>query len=317
MILALLLQAAISEPMTVAAEPFPGLETPRMVGCLTLDAGLTVTGGEGFGGYSDLSVDAKGGTARLISDAGHALDLSLTIEDGTLRGVGDARLVPMVDCEGETLGKRSGGDAEGLAFLGNAYAVSFEGRNRIALLNPDGTLGPASPAPREDRRILGKNSGFEALALLPDGDLLAISEGTDADGLALVRRGRIGTPLAEWALTRYRPAEDFAVTSARIDPATGDLLVLERAFSPLRGPRARIARVPADRLTGEVLEGRQLARMGFLEGVDNMEGLDLHRGEDGRLTLYLVSDDNFSAAQRTVLMTLSLRPGCDASGEAP
>ena len=40
--------------------------------------------------------------------------------------------------------------------------------------------------------------------------------------------------------------------------------------------------------------------------IDNMEGLSVHRAPDGALVLTLISDDNFSPLQRTVLLQFTL-----------
>ena len=91
---------------------------------------------------------------------------------------------------------------------------------------------------------------------------------------------------------------------------TGDLFVLERAFSPLQGPRARLKRIDAARIGEAVLEGEEIARLGLLQGIDNIEGLSLVARTDGSLRAYLISDDNYSALQRTVLLTLAVPPAC-------
>jgi hypothetical protein len=46
------------------------------------------------------------------------------------------------------------------------------------------------------------------------------------------------------------------------------------------------------------------ADMGYQ--IDNMEGLSAHRGGDGETVLTLVSDDNYSVLQRTVLLQFTL-----------
>lgn len=297
--------------------PFPGLDSPRTVGCLSLRAGLTLqTDRSGFGGYSDLSLEGPDGLATLVSDGGHVVWLQLGFDDeGDLIDVSNARLAQIVERDGSTLGKRDG-DAEGLAWVGGGYAVSFEGEHRLALMSTDGLLGRTSYPSAGDARAFGLNSGLEALARLPDGRLIAMSEAKAADGHAVVLRGRTNQPLGEWDRARYRPADGFSVTGASVDPLTGDLFVLERAYSPWRGVRMRVVRVAASGLDADVLTGRQLTRMGFLEGIDNMEGIAAARTEDGALRLYLVSDDNYSAAQRTVLLTLGLAPGCQDGNAA-
>ena len=40
--------------------------------------------------------------------------------------------------------------------------------------------------------------------------------------------------------------------------------------------------------------------------IDNMEGLSVHRGAGGETVLTLVSDDNFSLLQRTLLLQFTL-----------
>ena len=43
--------------------------------------------------------------------------------------------------------------------------------------------------------------------------------------------------------------------------------------------------------------------------IDNMEGIAVHRGASGETVLTLISDDNFSALQRTLLMQFALPDG--------
>ena len=298
-------------PIRVHASPFPGLDGPKAVGCLALRAGLTLSaGGGGFGGYSDIVLTGPDGAATILSDNAHMMHLRLLTDDeGDAVGVADTELRVLHERDGSGLGKRDG-DGEGLAWLGGGYAVSFEGEHRIARMDAAGKLGaPLRPTARL-AEVFGGNSGLEALTVLPDGRLLAMSEGLDADGTAVVLRGDLGTQLSDWDRARYRPAKGFNVTGAATDSLTGDLFVLERAYSPWRGARMRIVRVPKDGLDDDALAGRELTRMGFLEGVDNMEGIAAARTEAGDLRLYLVSDDNYSAAQRTVLLTLGEAGDC-------
>ena len=116
----------------------------------------------------------------------------------------------------------------------------------------------------------------------------------------------------EWFRVAYLPAEEFSVTDIAEDPATGELYVLERAFSRAKGVRARLTRVAADGLIPDTIwQAEELARLSMLEGIDNMEGLALARRGDGQLIAYILSDDNFSRTQRTVLQSWEVtdRPG--------
>ena len=135
------------------------------------------------------------------------------------------------------------------------------------------------------------------------GALLAISErGLDDAGNTL--GWLIGGPSpGEFAVAR---SDDFDITDAAISP-DGDLLVLERHFSLLRGVAMRIRRIPLVEVRpGATVDGAVLitADMGYQ--IDNMEGLAAHRTATGDIVLTLVSDDNFSPLQRTLLLQFTL-----------
>ncbi len=55
-----------------------------------------------------------------------------------------------------------------------------------------------------------------------------------------------------------------------------------------------------------LVDGQELifADMGYQ--VDNMEGLSVHRDASGATVLTLISDDNFSPIQRTLLLLFTL-----------
>lgn len=71
---------------------------------------------------------------------------------------------------------------------------------------------------------------------------------------------------------------------------------------------------------GSWLEARlEYDERGFLTGLseaelkppltmDNFEGLALRQGQDGETLVYFLSDDNFSSAQRTLLLMFALAP---------
>jgi hypothetical protein len=87
----------------------------------------------------------------------------------------------------------------------------------------------------------------------------------------------------------------------------GDLLILERRFSILRGPAMRIRRLALGAVKpGAVVDGPTLIDADAGYQIDNMEGLSVHRASSGDLVLTLVSDDNFSSLQRTLLLQFTL-----------
>jgi hypothetical protein len=157
-------------------------------------------------------------------------------------------------------------------------------------------------------KTMPANKGIEALAVVPKGQplagtLVAISEAA-LDAAGNIRGFLIGgkSP-GEFTIRR---SDDYDVSDCAITPK-GDLLLLERRYSLWRGVASRIRRVALAQLApNAVLDGPVIfeADMGYQ--IDNMEGMSLHRGADGETVLTLVSDDNFSMLQRTLLLQFTL-----------
>ena len=69
----------------------------------------------------------------------------------------------------------------------------------------------------------------------------------------------------------------------------------------------RIRRIPLATIRpGALVDGRDLIFADLGYQIDNMEGLSVHRTAAGDTVLTLVSDDNFSPIQRTVLLQFTL-----------
>ena len=79
--------------------------------------------------------------------------------------------------------------------------------------------------------------------------------------------------------------------------------MVERHWSPVGGLTIRIARFDPSQLSpGASVRAETLATMRPPLTIDNFEGIFLRRGPKGETLVYLVSDDNFSAIQRTLLV---------------
>ena len=135
------------------------------------------------------------------------------------------------------------------------------------------------------------------------GALIAISErGLDKAGD--IRGFLIGGPMPG-AFTVKRHA-DFDISDAALLPG-GDLLLLERKFSWTAGLWIRIRRIALSGIKPDALVDGPLifdADLGY--EIDNMEGLSVHRSAAGETVLTLISDDNFSIIQRTLLLQFTL-----------
>ena len=103
-----------------------------------------------------------------------------------------------------------------------------------------------------------------------------------------------------------RRTDDFDISDCTITPG-GDLLILERRFSWARGLAIRIRKLALSGVRpGALLDGPELFAGDMGQRIDNMEGIALHRAADGAMVLTLVSDDNFSPLQRTILLQFTL-----------
>ena len=135
------------------------------------------------------------------------------------------------------------------------------------------------------------------------GNLIAISErGLDKAGN--LRAFLIsGLAFGEFSIKRI---EHFDITDAAL-LLSGDLLILERSLTWPEGFLVQIRRIPiGDVKPGAVVDGSVLFEADLRFGIANMEGLAVHNTATGEVVLTLVSDDNFSALQRTELLQFSL-----------
>ena len=87
----------------------------------------------------------------------------------------------------------------------------------------------------------------------------------------------------------------------------GDVLLLERKFSWTGGLVVRMRRIALGEIKpGALVDGPILFEADLGYEIDNMEGLSVHRSAAGETVLTLISDDNFSVIQRTLLLQFTL-----------
>jgi len=285
----------------------------RRFGPLEFRGGLELTSPyREFGGFSALRMGADGQHFVSLSDKGNWLTGRIVYESERPVGIADAQMAPMLGPDGRTLAARGWFDTESLAEQDGMFYVGIERVNRIVRFNfaKDGVRARAAVVTTPPGiATLPNNKGLEALAFAPRGSklagtLIAFSErGLDADGN--LKAFLIGGPTpGEFSVRR---SEDFDISDCTVLPSN-DLLLLERRFSLLRGGIAmRLRRLAlADIKPGAVVDGPVLffADMGYQ--IDNMEGISTHRTAAGDLILTMVSDDNFSFLQRTILLQFKL-----------
>lgn len=260
-----------------------------------------------FGGYSGLHVAADGKYLLAVSDKGTWLRLSLRYgQGGQLTGAADGRMGPLIGRDGKRLRGR-GRDAEALAVMPDgSMIVAFERRHRIRVYPPAAV--PFSVAPRAYPLPAGAedasgNGGLETLVHVGRGYLLTLSERQRA-GPGLIR-GWVGVD-GGWLPLSWRRLPGFRPTDAALMP-NGDVLVLERRFFLTQGATIRFMQVPRRGIgPRRTLRAREIARLTPGMTVDNFEGISVRQGDRGETLIYVISDNNFSPLQRTLLLMFEL-----------
>jgi hypothetical protein len=292
-------EALISGLALPLAENAPAGTT---LGALVFRGALELTSSDRrFGGLSGLAVSAEG-HATSVSDEGYFAEFDL-VEDnaGTLLNVRNGSIETMRDTDGRPFPRKRDRDAEELILLPDGTRlVVFEHNVRFGYF-PKGSATATRFVPLPNL-VPPTNQGIEAAVLLGENRFLLIAERLGVeDGL---RRAWLGRPGA-WNALAYVPPTNDDVSGAALLP-DGDLLVLERDVTLLTGFRCRLVRVPAKLIRpGALLEGNEILRLAPPFLADNFEGVAV-RTERGRVAIYLVSDDNYFALQRTLLLKFEL-----------
>jgi len=293
----------------------PSDRSTSKVGKLRYEGGLYVTSTDRrFGGFSGLIVSADGKRLLAISDRSYWLSAKISYSAGRLSGLSGAVLAPILGADGKPL-KSPYFDSESITSLGLGFPldaggvvdIGFETKDRVDRydLGHDGFLArPVTVPMPEAIKNNANNKGLEGIARLPDGRLLAITERTlDAAGNMV---GWIVEPTGASIPLSLKREAPYDLSDLALGPA-GDVFALERRYSRIGGPGIRIRLIKKERLQPDVvLDGEVLADLDLDYSIDNMEGLAIRKSEDGRTLLYVIADDNYSAAERTLLLMFAL-----------
>ncbi|MYZ50436.1 esterase-like activity of phytase family protein, partial [Propylenella binzhouense] len=303
--------AAGGEPLALAVRRIDAFGIARAetrFGALEFLGGIDITARDRrLGGLSGIDVGADGDAVTMVSDDGYLVRGRLVHENGRLVGLADAEIRGLFPVERD----KFEADAEDLAFApdGTGGLLAMERRRTplLAFRVEDGWPVPTEPVAVPPAVLkLKMNRGLESVAYAPAASPLAGRAIIVAERAA--ERGAATIPA--WILGggafRIVRRDDYDIASARFLP-DGDLLVLERRFTPISGIAMRIRRIDGGRIRdGAELDGAVLIEAGMTDQIDNMEGLAVHREASGRVVLTLVSDDNKSILQRTLLLQFAI-----------
>ena len=300
------------------AEPFsrpaeiapPGYAGPDVELLGSVELGARAPDGHRVSGLSGLAWDADEQVLYAVSDEGYLLHLRPAFDGDRLSGVEHLATYTLRDDRGRPLAGRRR-DAEDLAIRHSTNGtagdtellVAFERAPRIARYAPDGTLLDTLDLPLPLAGVgnyAAPNRSLESVAEHPVFGLLTMPEASLDDDPP----GTVSLFALDGRRWSYTTADDAASAPTALDVLPdGRLVALERAFVSLLWPLVITLRItdPGDE---PGLEVATLARLDTSEGwgLDNFEGLAWHRCD----RFFVVSDDNASSYQRTLLLYLRL-----------
>ena len=249
-------------------------------------------------GLSGVEITENGNGFYAISDRGWWLEASLQRKNGRVSGVEIKRMAGMKGPDGLPVSARRVGDwsdAEGLALTADGTAwVAFERWAHV--WKYDQPFGKAQWT--KDHPTFfdhADNWQLEAIAVSPDGTVIAFSEKPLQDGFPIYRLQADNT----WIIDGYLPEEDvFAIVGADFAP-DGSLYILERKLVVGLWWQNRVRRVRLDGSEDTVLWTGDRGEFGNLEGISVWE-------DSQGLRFTMISDNNGRETNPTEIVEFRL-----------
>ena len=257
-----------------------------------------------------------------VSDEGYLYHLEVTINNNQLDGVKITFAVKLADINGKPL-KGKYRDSEGLSTLKSnngklgdtQLLISFENKPRIVKFTTKGRMISKIKLPKKiakKNKFSHKNKALESVAYHPKYGIV-----TAAEYPIKYRSKTIQTLFSsngkEWNFERSK-APNSGVTGLEI-LENGDILVLERSYkNPFIPVVINLRRLQLDQCDKNLLcTAEAIARFNAFEGwsIDNFEGLAHYKDN----LYFMVSDDNNSPFQNTILVLFEVIDAVEASNK--
>ena len=252
-----------------------------------------------FGGLSGLIIN-EDKSLIAVGDQGIWLTGKIKIdENGKLVEIINGRLGHLKGNENNPLYKlgKSYTDAESIEPYNNKFVVSFERKHRILIFN---NIFSHSEIFYDRIKYLDlpDNGGIEAMAPLKNNSIFLLSEN-------LIHPD---DKIAGYLLSDNKLKKVYVKKNGSFKPTDmsnlpdGNILLLERSFSPVRGVSARISVIKYEDLKpNSVILPLTLDTLKPPMVVDNFEGISFLKLNDGGYYIFILSDDNFNFLQKTLL----------------
>ncbi len=291
------LRAQSIEIKVIEAEQGSRSERDRNLSGLTLAGAWQLKSEEpNFGGLSGLDV-LPSGSLLSISDTGAFVWIGVDPEVGVPDGLG--AISYLRDINGDVFDSKLLADSEGLSLRDGVAVVSFERNHRIEAYDLE-RCGSAARAARivdldkvVDGHVIEANRGAEALAFY--GDELRVGYETHKSGGSPIAR-----VLEDGSVEAELHTEQPGLYVLTGMDAVGDLTArIFRAYDPARGARVILQ---VDDTDGRLAQAHLKSPL----PADNYEGVAIGKSADGKARIWVISDNNFSRNQRTLLLALDL-----------
>jgi len=251
-----------------------------------------------FGGLSGLDLFASG---NLLAVTDEGAFVWINMEDGA---PSSAHIAYMRGPDGLMLSGKGNKDAARLALADGLALVSFERNHRILAFDLEGCGAAARGAlvaELHDRvsgmtRDMESNGGVEGLSIHPALGTLSLGIETPSDGMPMALLMDNG--VAEVSFWRQ---DDERARNTGLDRLASGLLMVRRDYRPGYGNDILV-----EFFDGDALMINTLVRLDPSVTVDNFEGIAAAENEDGSVRVWMISDNNFSDSQRTLLMAFDL-----------
>ena len=246
-------------------------------------------------------------TLIVVADDGSLIWIDVDPE--TVEPTGSFGITTLKDASGNPLDGKLLADSEGVAWTGDTLFVSFERTHRVlaydiancgAMARGIPVLSFAPDGFGIDKSI-NENSGLEGLAER-NGETLILGLETRAEGGAPV--GLFGEPSQNGELGLRLDAPEITMLTG-LDLVSSDvgpdrLYSVFRSYDPLRGTRISIglAELSDD---GEIISTDHFPVWNRDAQIDNYEAIIVRPISDSTDQIILISDDNFSDRQKTLL----------------
>lgn len=257
-----------------------------------------------FGGYSAL-VPLGSERVMAISDQGSRMMFNLPGSGETNVRFGGG---------GKLFGKHHSRDIESATLdpSGKVLLMAIEGPNTIVATDRRWRGGYEVAPPL--MAGWGNNTGAEAMTWLKDGRVVALREITvglldSNEHEAVVFDGNPVKGAKGHAFRFFGPA-NFSATDMAQMPDGRVLILMRRLVWPM--PQRFAGRLaiadPRELSSGGAWHAETVANLSSSLPVDNFEGLAILPQRDGSLAVWIISDDNKGALQRTLLWKLTVDP---------